>query len=146
MVEQRDHTAGSAALEIVTDGSWESLGTVRGCSEGANTTMVTDGHRGYSPLQSAGVDHEATVLVTPEAATEVLKSCPGRTRSSPTSRRGYSEPFRGVSHKHLARYLKEFTYHLNRRWNEDELFYYLTRRAVEGKPLPYHRLIAGPIG
>ncbi len=54
--------------------------------------------------------------------------------------------FRGVSHKHLDRYLKEFTYRLNRRWNEDKPSYYLTRQAVEGKPLPYHRLIAEPIG
>ncbi len=54
--------------------------------------------------------------------------------------------FRGVSHKHLDRYLKEFTYCLNRRWNEDKLFYYLTRRAVERKPLPYRRLIAELIG
>jgi len=34
----------------------------------------------------------------------------------------------------------------NRRWNEDKLFYYLTRRAIDAKPLSYHRLIAEPIG
>ena len=50
--------------------------------------------------------------------------------------------FRGVSHKHLHRYLHEFTYRLNRRWLEDELFFYLTRRAIQGKPLPYHLLVA----
>jgi len=49
--------------------------------------------------------------------------------------------FHGVSHKHLACYLKEFIYRFNRRWNEDKLFYYLTRRAIEAKPLSYHRLI-----
>ena len=42
--------------------------------------------------------------------------------------------------------LKEFIYRFNRRWNEDKLFYYLTRRAVEATPFPYHRLIAEPIG
>ena len=54
--------------------------------------------------------------------------------------------FHGVSHKHLDCYLKEFIYRFNRRWNEDKLFYYLTRRAVDATPLPYHRLIAEPIG
>ena len=143
MVEQREHTAGSAALEIVPDASWENLGpTVRGRIEGANTTVVTDGHRGYSPFQSAGVDHEATTLATPEAASEVL---PWAHTLISNLKAWLLGTFHGVSHKHLDRYLKEFTYRLNRRWNEDKLFYYLTRRAVEGKPLPYHRLIAEPI-
>jgi len=144
MVEQREHTAGSAALEIVPDASWKRLGpTVRGRIEGENTTVLTDGHCGYSPLQSAGVDHEATTLVTREAASEVLPWAHMIISNLKAWLRG---TFRGVSHKHLGRYLKEFTYRLNRRWNEDELFYYLTRRAVEGKPLPYYRLVAEPIG
>ena len=144
MVEQREHTAGSAALEIVPDASWESLGpTVRGRIEGVNTTLVTDGHRGYSPLQSAGVDHEATTLVTPEAAGEVL---PWAHTIISNLKAWLIGTFHGVSHKHLDCYLKEFIYRFNRRWNEDKLFYFLTRRAIEGKPLPYHRLIAEPIG
>jgi transposase-like protein len=144
MVEQREHTAGSAALEIVPNASWDCLGpTVRGQIEGTNTTVVTDGHRGYSPLQSAGVDHEATTLVTPESAGEVL---PWAHTIISNLKAWLQGTFRGVSHKHLDRYLKEFTYRLNRRWNEDKLFYYLTRRAVENNPLPYHQLIAEPIG
>ncbi len=131
-------------MEIVPDASWESLGpTVRGHIEGANTTVVTDGHRGYSPLQSAGVDHEARTLGTPEAASEVL---PWAHTIISNLKAWLLGTFRGVSHKLLDRYLKEFTYRLNRRWNEDKLFYYLTRRAVEAKPLPYYRLIAEPIG
>ena len=144
MVEQREHTAGSAALEIVPGASWKSLGpTVRGAIEGANTTVVTDDWSGYRPLQAAGVDHEATKLVTPEAASEAL---PWAHTIISNLKAWLLGTFRGVSHKHLDRYLKEFTYRLNRRWNEDKLFYYLTRRAVEAKPLPYHRLIAEPIG
>ncbi len=140
MVEQREHTAGSAALEIVPDASWESLGpTVRGCIEGANTTLVTDGHGGYSPFQAAGVDHEVTTQAPGDALpwAHILIS---------NLKAWLLGTFRGVSHKHLDHYLKEFVYRLNRRWNEDKLFYYLTRRAVQGKPLPYHRLVAEPIG
>ena len=43
-------------------------------------------------------------------------------------------------------YAATITLRFNRRWNEDKLFYYLTRRAVDATPLPYHRLIAEPIG
>jgi transposase-like protein len=144
MVEQREHTAGSAALKIVPDASWKSLGpTVRGRIEGANTTLVTDGHRGYFPLQSAGVKHEATTLGSLKAAGEVLP----RAHTVISNLKAWLiGTFHGVSHKHLDCYLKEFIYRFNRRWNEDKLFYYLTRRAIETKPLPYHRLIAEPIG
>ena len=130
MVEQREHTAGSAALEIVPDASWERLGpTVRGRIEGANTTVVTDGHRGYSQLRSAGVDHEATTLATPETASEVLPWAHTIVSNLKDWLRGI---FRGVNHKHLDRHLKEFTYRLNRRWNEDKLFYYLTPPRPRG--------------
>jgi transposase-like protein len=144
MVEQREHTAGSAVLAIVPDGSWESLGpTVRGCIEGANATVVTDGHGGYTPLASAGVDHVPNPLGSRERGVEVLPWAHTIISNLKAWLRG---TFRGVSHKHLDRYLQEFTYRLNRRWTDDKLFYYLTRRAIEAKPLPYHRLIADPIG
>ncbi len=144
MVEQRKHTAGSAALKIVPNASWASLGpTVRGHIEGANTTVLTDGHCGYSPLQSAGIEHKATTLGTLEAAAEVL---PWAHTVISNLKAWLIGTFHGVSHKHLDCYLKEFIYRFNRRWNEDKLFYYLTRRAVDATPFPYHRLIAEPIG
>jgi len=54
--------------------------------------------------------------------------------------------FHGVSHKHLPRYLVEFTYRFNRRWREGELFHFVLRRAAQGDPLPYHRLTAEVVG
>jgi hypothetical protein len=54
--------------------------------------------------------------------------------------------FHGVSSKHLQHYLLEFAYRLNRRWRENELFFFLTRRAAQASPLPYHRLVAERIG
>ena len=50
--------------------------------------------------------------------------------------------FHGVSRKHLPRYLQEFVYRTNRRWLEHDLFFYILRRAVQGKPLPWARLTA----
>jgi hypothetical protein len=54
--------------------------------------------------------------------------------------------FRGVSPKHLQRYLDEFVYRFNRRGIADRLFFYVTRRAVQGEPLTYHRLTAEAVG
>jgi len=44
--------------------------------------------------------------------------------------------FHGVSPKHLQRYLGEFTYRLDRRWREGELFGFVLRRVGRGQPLP----------
>ena len=64
----------------------------------------------------------------------------------PSQHRPIEATFRGVSHRHLPRYLLEFNYRLNRRGIADRLFFYLARRAMEGRPLPYHRLTAEGIG
>ena len=144
LVERRNNSAGAAFLATVPDGSFASLGPVlRGAVEGANTTFVTDGHKGYRPLASHGVDHEAHVQGRPERAGEILPWVHVVISNLKSWLRG---TFRGVSHKHLPSYLLEFSYRLNRRGIEERLFFYLTRRAVEGSPLPYHRLTAEAIG
>lgn len=144
LVERRKDRAGAAYLATVPDGSFESLGpTLRGAVEGANTTFLTDGYRGYRPLQSQGVDHEAHVQGLPQWAGEILPWVHVVISNLKSWLRG---TFRGVSPKHLPNYLLEFTYRLNRRGLEDRLFFYLTRRAVEGAPLPYSRLTAEAIG
>jgi len=50
--------------------------------------------------------------------------------------------FRGVSRKHLQRYLDEFVYRFDRRWREGELFGFVLNRAASARPLSYHRLVA----
>ena len=144
LVEQREHSAGAAFLAVVPDGSFDSLGpTVRGAIEGANTTVVTDGHAGYFPLGDQGVDHEAHVQGAPERAGEIL---PWVHVIISNLKAWMLGTFHGVSPKHLPRYLLEFTYRLNRRGIADRLFFYLLRRAVQGDPLPYHRLTAEAVG
>ncbi len=54
--------------------------------------------------------------------------------------------FRGVSKKHMHRYLDEFIYRFNHRWRETELFGFVLRRAVRGEPFPYSRLTAELFG
>ena len=54
--------------------------------------------------------------------------------------------FHGVSPKHLHRYLDEFVFRFNLRWQEDELFAPVLRYAIGAAPLPYNQLIAEPTG
>lgn len=144
MVERHAKTAGGVALEIVPDGTWESLGpTLRGRIEGANTVILTDGHRGYWPLAKHGVDHEFTAQWSRRAGVEIL---PWAHLVISNLKAWMLGTFRGVSHRHLAQYLREFAYRFNRRWIEDELFFHFTRRAAEGRPLPYRDLVAEGAG
>ena len=140
LVERREKTAGAVALVTVPDGSWSSLGpAVRGAIEGKNATVVTDDWSGYRPLASQGVDHQPEIQGSPERAAQLL---PWAHIVISNLKAWLLGTFRGVSHKHLPLYLKEFTYRFNRRWLEDKLFFYITRRALEAEPLPYSRLIA----
>ena len=42
----------------------------------------------------------------------------------------------------MPRYLDEFTYRLNQRWDELHLFRSIVSRALVSPPLPYARLVA----
>lgn len=143
LVERREHTAGAAHFLTLEGVAWSELGpAVRGSIEGENATVLTDGLPSYRPLADAGVDHHPEVQGRPERAAEILPWAPTVISNLKAWLQG---TFRGVSHKHLPLYLHEFTYRFNRRWREDQLFFYVTRRATEAQPFPYHRLTAEPI-
>jgi transposase-like protein len=50
--------------------------------------------------------------------------------------------FHGVSKKHMQRYLDEFSYRFNQRWEERTLFGSILGRALVSSPFPYTRLVA----
>jgi len=143
-VERRgEEKAGAAFLAVVRDGSAEELGaTVRGAIEGG-TRLLTDGHRTYPTLVPSGIEHVPEVQGTPKRAGETR---PWVHTVISNLKAWLLGTFRGVSHRHLPRYLLEFNYRLNRRGIADPLFFYLARRAMETQPLPYHRLTAEGIG
>lgn len=141
-VEGRGDHAGSLRLAHVASASQAELGPfVRGVVDQAEATIQTDAWRGYADLAAHGARHRPVVQGVPARAAQLL----------PWSHTVFSNlkawiwgTFHGVSAKHLHRYLEEFTYRFNRRWREPELFFYVLRRAVQGEPFPYHRLIAEP--
>ena len=143
-VEQREHSAGSLRLSVVPHASKDELGPfVRGVIDAAEATVLTDGLPAYGHLGPVGVDHRPEVQGDPARAAEILPWIHKVFSNLKTWLRG---TFHGVSAKHLARYLQEFTYRFDRRAREAELFHFVLRRAVRGAPLSYARLTAEVIG
>lgn len=144
LVENRGKRAGALRLAVVAAVSQAELGpTVRGVIDQAQATVRTDGWIGYRDLATHGATHRPVVQGDPARAVKLL----------PWSHTVFSNlkgwlrgTFHGVSRKHLPRYLQEFVYRFNRRWLEHDLFFYVLRRAVQGAPTPYPRLIAEPAG
>ena len=54
--------------------------------------------------------------------------------------------FHGVSPKHLQRYLDEFGFRFDRRWQEERLFSFVLNRTAQAPPFPYRQLTAARIG
>ena len=143
-VEQRESSAGSVRLTVVSHASKDELGPfVRGVIDASEATVLTDGLPAYGHLGAAGVDHRAEVQGNPARATEILPWIHNVFSNLKTWLRG---TFHGVSSKHLPRYLREFSYRFDRRARDAELFHFVLRRAVRGEPLPYARLTAEVIG
>jgi transposase-like protein len=139
-VENRGEHAGSLRLAHLPAASQAELGPfVRGVVDQAEATVRTDGWSGYGDLETHGARHRPVIQGMPARAAQIL----------PWSHTVFSNlkgwlwgTFHGVSAKHLHRYLQEFVYRFNRRSLEHDLFFYVLRRAAQGQPLPYARLIA----
>lgn len=145
-VEQRAHTAGRLRLGVLEGVRFEEdLGPfVRGVIDASQTTVRTDGFPAYLGLEGVGIQHDRRIQGPDRAhSSDILPWVHRVFGNLKTWLRG---TFHGVSHKHLPRYLDEFTYRFDRRWREDELFGFVLRRAARGEPLPYHRLVAEPAG
>ena len=54
--------------------------------------------------------------------------------------------FHGVSPKPLQRYLNEFVFRFNQRWQEADLFSPVLTSAIAADPLPYRHLTAERTG
>ena len=50
--------------------------------------------------------------------------------------------YHGVSRKHLQRYLNEFQFRFNKRWQEADLFSPVLCAAIAADPFPYRHLTA----
>jgi transposase-like protein len=143
-VEQHPYHAGRVRLAVIQGLTFDNdLGPfVRGVIDAPRTTVRTDGFQGYRRLANVGVRHDRRVQgADPSRSVEILPWVHRIFGNLKTWLRG---TFHGVSGKHLPRYLAEFVYRFDRRCREGELFGFVLRRAAQGEPFPYQRLVAEP--
>lgn len=144
-VEQREGHAGRARLGAVKGVSFErDLGPfVLGVIDARETTLHTDGFGAYYGFPKAGIRTEQQIQGSPQRAGEIL---PWVHRVFGNLKSWICGTFHGVSRKHMPRYLDEFVYRFDRRWRETEMFGFVLHRALQGAPMPYHRLVAEAAG
>ena len=144
-VEQREGHAGRVRLGAVKGVSFErDLGPfVLGVIDPRDTTLHTDGFGAYYGFPKAGIRTKQQIQGTPRRAGEIL---PWVHRVFGNLKSWICGTFHGVSRKHMQRYLDEFVYRFDRRWRETEMFGFVLLRALQGAPMPYHRLVAEAAG
>lgn len=102
------------------------------------STLHTDGWSAYISVAKAGYEHRR----------EPTRSGPVAVQKFPwlhtfigNFKRMLDGTYHSVTRKHLPRYLAEFDYRANRRWQEETLFEHLITATVAGKPMTYRQLV-----
>lgn len=141
LVVERRRQRGRLHFGILESHGYREIGPfVRGAVEPGRTTVRTDGLDGYRPLAREGIHHERIVQgLDRYRAPQIL----------PFSHMVFSHlkawlrgTHRGVSRKHLARYLDEFTFRFNHRSCTESLGELILGRIIDHNPFPFSRLTA----
>lgn len=145
-VVERRHGHGQLRLGVLASHTFEDdLGPfVRGAVEAPRVTVLTDGLDGYRPLAGAGLRHKR-IVVGPRRA-RAPRLFPWSHAVFSNLKSWLAGTFHGVSRKHLARYLDEFSYRFNERWRDGQLFDRVLASALSAEPLPYRLLVAESCG
>lgn len=141
VVENRGPRAGAARLGVLEGITFEDdIGPfVRGVIDARRATVRTDGLWSYRPLSKVGVRHDRRIQ---RDRADSVSHLPWSHLVFSNLKSWLRGTFHGVSKKHMPRYLDEFSYRLNQRWDELVLFGAVLARAVVSPPLPYARLVA----
>jgi len=92
------------------------------------STIKTDGYSSYNILKKSGYKHLPEVIGDPKNASKILPWVHIFIANAKSMIRG---TYKGVSPKYLQRYLSEFCYRLNRRFNVDTIFDRLLTACIE---------------
>jgi transposase-like protein len=108
-----------AAMKVVPKVDGDNIKITATDTVKQGSTIKTDGWPAYNAVKEQGFQHEKVVIGDPKKASELLPwvhtiiaNCKGVLRGT----------HHGVSAKHLQRYLAEFCYRLNRRFDPLKLF------------------------
>lgn len=133
---------GRSALAVIADAGSENLrGFVReNVLEGS--AVLTDRFASYTGLSARGFSHAAIPMRDDPAMAHRFFPWVHITMSN------LKRFLLGTHHKpqakHLSRYVAEFTYRLNRRWQEGSLFEQLTQACLASNTIIYRDLVAVP--
>lgn len=144
VIERRKRAAGLARLVVIPRATTAVLTSfVHASIDPPESVVFTDAWNAYTALRDLGIRHR------PRKAghrRESVRDLPWAHTVFGNLKNWLRGTFHGVSPKHLQRYLDEFTYRLNRRWHEQELFPRVLHRALDAAPFPYQSLTAERIG
>jgi transposase-like protein len=144
VVERRGRTAGSVRLAVIPRATTAVLTSfVQSAIEPQEATVHTDAWAAYRALGKMGIDHRPRKGGHGRQALDGLPWAHTVFGNLKTWLRG---TFHGVSPKHLQRYLNEFVFRFNKRWQEADLFPPVLRGAIAADPLPYRHLTAERTG
>jgi hypothetical protein len=104
-----------------------------------NCVVVTDGLSCFSAVTTAGCTHQVTLTGSGPTAGRSstfkwVNTALGNIKAAITG------TYRAISSKHVPRYLAEFEYRFNRRYNLAAMIPRLTRAATLTPPMPYRLL------
>jgi ribosomal protein L37AE/L43A/transposase-like protein len=139
-VERREKTAGAARLAVIPQATTAVLTSfVQRSIRPEQSTVFTDAWGSYTAFCRLGIDHRPR---KGGRGRHALDGLPWAHTVFGNLKTWLRATFHGVSPKHLQRYLDEFSYRLDRRWRQGELFGFVLRRVARGQPLPYRQLVA----
>ena len=138
---------GFAHAKVVTDASAEVIGRVLdrlGVDQQEKKSLIqkirTDGWKSYGKVaKDKDLEHHRVILMNPKMAGHLLPWTHKFVSNVKAVLRG---PHRGVSTKHLQRYLFEACYRFNRRYWGHQLFNRLLFACTLGKPITRDLLLA----
>ena len=144
VVERRARTAGAVRLAVIPRATTAVLTSfVHASIQPQESTVFTDAWGAYVALRELEIDHRPRKGGHGHPSVHLLPWAHTVFGNLKTWLRG---TFHGVSPKHLQRYLNEFVFRFDRRWQETELFIRVLHRALDTAPCPYHQLTAERTG
>lgn len=138
---------GRCRMQILADGSAESLHPFVTAAVAPGTTVITDGWQGYAGIGNLGYAHERRSQRAARARGEDPgKLLPAVHRVASLAKRWLLSTHQGsVDEAHLQSYLDEFTFRFNRRRSRSRglVFYRVLELAADHDPVRYRDIIAG---
>jgi transposase-like protein len=133
---------GRAALVVVPDASAASLQGFVDTRVKTGSTLWTDRFSSYGGLSWRGYPHAAIPLKGDPALAQ--RFLPWVHIVLSNLKRFLLGTHHKPEAKHLERYVAEFTYRFNRRWQEKTLFHRLTRACLTTNTVTYKALVSMP--